>query len=68
MGEIALAIADFDVDTAVDVALECAHHPALPCNAFIYVQYRLRPADFHHQLAFLTPGIFPSRAFIRNGY
>ena len=67
MGESAQAIADFDLETAVDFALEYARH--LPRHAMPSLMYKtVCVRRFYHQLAFLTPGIFPSRAFILNGY
>jgi len=40
----------------------------LPLNPQCLVTAQCPIVVSHHQLAFLTPGIFPSSAFIRKGY
>ena len=45
-------------------ALIILHRLAMPSHMYNIVFVR----HIHHQLAFLTPGKFPSRAFILNGY
>ena len=68
IGEDDRFIADFDVNATVD-APRLLMLIILRRHAILHICTISSPSgDLDHQLAFLTPGMFPSRAFILNGY
>ena len=65
MGKDAQIVAGCHVNVTVDIHLGNAPSIAIQC---LHICTMSSPfGDSYYQLAFLTPGMFPSRAFILNG-